>query len=305
MSIYNLNESKSKNPFVKAFQSTKINSYSNLQTDKETSTKIPENTNSNTNVENNNNNNENNNDDKNIDKTRNKPKHYHHCFQETTSPINLFLMQDDRGSVEEIYNPLLEIRSHKVPLPKFNLKKKDEKIKMISNIFLKNDEKNVIDINKQLIQNLNDEMEVMNSKPKHFIPFNSMTNFHKNTVKNNEVHDKKMEQIYEMCPLIYDKLKKTKKNLPYLFKNIQNAIDNKGINKNKNTTSINLKDVLIMHNSTVRRSVSQFKVKNHSFRQSLKLKNRPVYSAYKERYHPFPNNGNFFNNNMNLNEVYL
>ena len=60
-----------------------------------------------------------------------------------------------------------------------------------------------------------------------------------------------------------------------------------------------------MHNSTVRRSVSQFKVKNYSFRQSLKLKNRPFYSAYKERYHPFPNNGNFFNNNMNLNEVYL
>ena len=305
MSIYNLNESKSKSPFVKAFQSTKINSYSNLQTDKETSTKIPENTNSNTNVENNNNNNENNNDDKNIDKTRNKPKHYHHCFQETTSPINLFLMQDDRGSVEEIYNPLLEIRSHKVPLPKFNLKKKDKKIKFFSNINLNSDEKNVIDINKQLIQNLNDEMEVMNSKPEHFIPFNSTNNFHKIPIKNNEVQDKKMKQIHKISPLIYEKLKKTKKNLPYLFKNIQNAIDNKGINKNKNTAVINLKDVLIMHNSTVRRSVSQFKVKNHSFRQSLKLKNRPVYSAYKERFHPFPINDNFINNTMNLNEVYL
>ena len=301
MSIYNLIDSKSKNSFVKAFQSVKINSYTNLQTDKETSTKIPEITNSNFE----NNNNEEIIEEKNIDKTRNKPKHYHHCFQETTSPINLFLMQDDRGSVEEIYNPLLEIRSHKVPLPKFNLKKKDKKIKFFSNINLNSDEKNVIDINKQLIQNLNDEMEVMNSKPKHFIPFNSMTNFHKNTVKNNEVHDKKMEQIYEMCPLIYDKLKKTKKNLPYLFKNIQNAIDNKGINKNKNTAVINLKDVLIMHNSTVRRSVSQFKVKNYSFRQSLKLKNRPVYSAYKERFHPFPINDNFINNTMNLNEVYL
>ena len=304
MSIYNLNESKSKNPFVKAFQSTKIKSYTNLQTDKETSTKIPENTNSNSNIENNNNN-ENKSDDKIIDKTRNKPKHYHHCFQETTSPINLFLMQDDRGSVEEIYNPLLEIRSHKVPLPKFNTKKKDKKIKMFSNLYLNNDEKNVIDINKQLIQNLNDEMEVMNSKPHHFIPFNSMNNFNKIPVKNNEVRDKKIEQIYQMSPLIYEKLKKTQKNLPYLFKNIKNAIDNKGINKNKNTTSINLKDVLIMHNSTVRRSVSQFKVKNHSFRQSLKLKNRPVYSAYKERFHPFPSNVNLYTNIMNLNEVYL
>jgi hypothetical protein len=301
MSIYNLSDSKSKNSFVKAFQSVKINSYTNLQTDKETSTKIPEITNSNFE----NNNNEEIIEEKNIDKTRNKPKHYHHCFQETTSPINLFLMQDDRGSVEEIYNPLLEIRSHKVPLPKFNLKKKDKKIKFFSNINLNSDEKNVIDINKQLIQNLNDEMEVMNSKPHHFIPFNSMNNFNKIPVKNNEVRDKKIEQIYQMSPLIYEKLKKTQKNLPYLFKNIKNAIDNKGINKNKNTTSINLKDVLIMHNSTVRRSVSQFKVKNYSFRQSLKLKNRPVYSAYKERYHPFPNNGNFFNNNMNLNEVYL
>ena len=214
-------------------------------------------------------------------------------------------MQDDRGSVEEIYNPLLEIRSHKVPLPKFNTKKKDKKIKMFSNLYLNNDEKNVIDINKQLIQNLNDEMEVMNSKPHHFIPFNSMNNFNKIPVKNNEVRDKKIEQIYQMSPLIYEKLKKTQKNLPYLFKNIKNAIDNKGINKNKNTTSINLKDVLIMHNSTVRRSVSQFKVKNHSFRQSLKLKNRPVYSAYKERFHPFPNNVNLYTNIMNLNEVYL
>ena len=305
MSIYNLSDSKSKNSFVKAFQSVKINSYTNLQTDKETSTKIPENTNSNSNIENNNNNNENKSDDKNIDKTRNKPKHYHHCFQETTSPIDLFLMQDDRGSVEEIYNPLLEIRSHKVPLPKFNTKKKDKKIKMFSNLYLNNEEKNVIDINKQLIQNLNDEMEVMNSKPHHFIPFNSMNNFNKIPVKNNEVRDKKIEQIYQMSPLIYEKLKKTQKNLPYLFKNIKNAIDNKGINKNKNTTSINLKDVLIMHNSTVRRSVSQFKVKNYSFRQSLKLKNRPVYSAYKERFHPFPINDNFINNTMNLNEVYL
>ena len=304
MSIYNLDESKSKNPFVKAFQSTKIKSYTNLQTEKETSTKIPENTNSNSNIENNNNN-ENKSDDKNIDKTRNKPKHYHHCFQETTSPIDLFLMQDDRGSVEEIYNPLLEIRSHKVPLPKFNIKKKDKKIKMFSNLYLNNEEKNVIDINKQLIQNLNDEMEVMNSKPHHFIPFNSMNNFNKISVKNNEVRDKKIEQIYQMSPLIYEKLKKTQKNLPYLFKNIKNAIDNKGINKNKNTTSINLKDVLIMHNSTVRRSVSQFKVKNHSFRQSLKLKNRPVYSAYKERFHPFPSNVNLYTNIMNLNEVYL
>jgi hypothetical protein len=304
MSIYNLNESKSKNPFVKAFQSTKIKSYTNLQTDKETSTKIPEYTNSNSNIENNNNN-ENKSDDKIIDKTRNKPKHYHHCFQETTSPINLFLMQDDRGSVEEIYNPLLEIRSHKVPLPKFNLKKKDKKIKFFSNINLNSDEKNVIDINKQLIQNLNDEMEVMNSKPEHFIPFNSTNNFHKIPIKNNEVQDKKMKQIHKISPLIYEKLKKTKKNLPYLFKNIQNAIDNKGINKNKNTAVINLKDVLIMHNSTVRRSVSQFKVKNYSFRQSLKLKNRPVYSAYKERFHPFTINENFINNTMNLNEVYL
>ena len=301
MSIYNLSDSKSKNSFVKAFQSVKINSYTNLQTDKETSTKIPEITNSNFE----NNNNEEIIEEKNIDKTRNKPKHYHHCFQETTSPINLFLMQDDRGSVEEIYNPLLEIRSHKVPLPKFNTKKKDKKIKMFSNLYLNNDEKNVIDINKQLIQNLNDEMEVMNSKPHHFIPFNSMNNFNKIPVKNNEVRDKKIEQIYQMSPLIYEKLKKTQKNLPYLFKNIKNAIDNKGINKNKNTTSINLKDVLIMHNSTVRRSVSQFKVKNYSFRQSLKLKNRPVYSAYKERFHPFPINENFINNTMNLNEVYL
>ena len=65
-----------------------------------------------------------------IEKTRNnkKEKHSHsHCFQETTSRIDLFLMQDDRGSVEEIYNPLLEIISHKAPLPNFNLKKKEKK----------------------------------------------------------------------------------------------------------------------------------------------------------------------------------
>ena len=216
-------------------------------------------------------------------------------------------MQDDRGSVEEIYNPLLEIISHKAPLPNFNLKKKRKKESFTLNNYFHNEEKNIVDINKQLIQNLNYEMELMNSKPTSFIPFNKNHNdniqqISTKLIKKSQNEEKKMERIYEISPLIYEKLNQTKKRLPYLFKKIQNKEPQR--NKKK-LNSINLKDVLILHNSTVRRSVIQFKVKNHSFRQSLKLKNRPVYSTYKDRYHRVTTNSNIYNKTTNLNEVYL
>ena len=311
MSIYNFHSTKKKNPFVRAIHSAKIHTYENIHNEKETSTKIPEFTFSKSNTnEIKYNFEENKNIETDIEKTRNnkKEKHSHsHCFQETTSRIDLFLMQDDRGSVEEIYNPLLEIISHKAPLPNFNLKKKRKKESFTLNNYFHNEDKNIVDINKQLIQNLNYEMELMNSKPTSFIPFNKNHNdniqqISTKLIKKSQNEEKKMERIYEISPLIYEKLNQTKKRLPYLFKKIQNKEPQR--NKKK-LNSINLKDVLILHNSTVRRSVTQFKVKNHSFRQSLKLKNRPVYSTYKDRYHRVTTNSNIYNKTTNLNEVYL
>ena len=38
-----------------------------------------------------------------------------------------------------------------------------------------------------------------------------------------------------------------------------------------------------MHNSTIRKSVSQFKVKDFQLKKSLKLKNRPLYPAYSRK----------------------
>ena len=302
MSIYNFHVTKNKNPFKRSFQSAKLFTYIHLNDiEKDFTSNIKNNISSN-----------NNNIGNNISETkplksqkyRIKQSHSH-CFQETTNKIDLFLMQDDRGSIEEMHNnPLLEIYTHKEPLPNFNFKKKRNSkfFNKISNVKC-NVEKNVVDINKLLIHHLNQEMEIMNSKRS--FSFNDKNNIIKDSKrlnKSKEIKEKRIEKICKISPLIFDKLKKTKKNLPFLFKNIQNSIEK---NEKKKTKIINLKEIVIMHNSNIRKSVSQFKVKNQSFRKSLKLKNRPIYSTYRERYHPLKTNSNCNDYSTNINDVYI
>jgi hypothetical protein len=119
-----------------------------------------------------------------------------------------------------------------------------------------------------------------------------------------------MEKINKISPLVFKKILKTKKKLPNLFKNIQNSVQNmNSSNKNK---SINLNYILLLHNSTVRKSISQFKVKKYFFKQSLQLKDRPIFSASikKNNNNPFnfsnKSSINFYKKSLiNYNEVYL
>ena len=121
---------------------------------------------------------------------------------------------------------------------------------------------------------------------------------------------KKMEKINKISPLVFKKILKTKKKLPNLFKNIQNSVQNmNSSNKNK---SINLNYILLLHNSTVRKSISQFKVKKYFFKQSLQLKDRPIFSEKKKKNNNNPFNFsnkssiNFYKKSLiNYNEVYL
>ena len=244
--------------------------------------------------------------------------------------INLFLIQDDR-TVNEINNPILSFSHKKAPTPKFRslsgLKKKinfDDYEK--KNLKYKSSN-HVFDINKELINNLNKQMNLIqknNQKLFYFYDINNNNNKKKNEKKinekkNDENKKEKLKKISSLNPFLFYKIKDNNQKIPFQFKNItnyKNLINNN--NKiqnelnNRFNKAVNLEDILILHNSTVRKSVSQIKVKKYFFKQSLKLKNRPVYNTFRERINKsskefYQNNkiNNLYNIYNNVKDVYL
>ena len=198
-------------------------------------------------------------------------------------------------------------------LPRYDSEKSDFflKKKFKNNLKKNTISHKIIDINKEFIKKIKEEMEIMSSKPSFFTPQttnNKKINFESKI--NEEKIKKKMEKINKISPLVFKKILKTKKKLPNLFKNIQNSVQNmNSSNKNK---SINLNYILLLHNSTVRKSISQFKVKKYFFKQSLQLKDRPIFSASIKKNNNNPLNFsnkssiNFYKKSLiNYNEVYL
>ena len=140
-----------------------------------------------------------------------------------------------------------------------------------------------------------------------------------NEKKNVENKKEKLKKISSLNPFLFYKIKDNNQKIPFQFKNItnyKNLINNN--NKiqnelnNRFNKAVNLEDILILHNSTVRKSVSQIKVKKYFFKQSLKLKNRPVYNTFRERINKsskefYQNNkiNNLYNIYNNVKDVYL
>ena len=140
-----------------------------------------------------------------------------------------------------------------------------------------------------------------------------------NEKKNDENKKEKLKKISSLNPFLFYKIKDNNQKIPFQFKNItnyKNLINNN--NKiqnelnNRFNKAVNLEDILILHNSTVRKSVSQIKVKKYFFKQSLKLKNRPVYNTFRERINKsskefYQNNkiNNLYNIYNNVKDVYL
>ena len=250
---------------------------------------------------------------------------------------NLFLIQDDR-TVNEISNPILSFSHKKAPTPKFSqlsgLKKKinyDDYPK--KNSILKYKSSNhIFDINKELIYNLNKQMNLFqknNQKLFHFYNSNDTykiknKNNNNNNNDNNEKKKEKLKKISSLNPFLFYKIKDNNLKIPIQFKNITYYKNLLNINNNNDNVqnelnnrfnkAVNLEDILILHNSTVRKSVSQIKVKKYFFKQSLKLKNRPVYNTFRERINKsrdyFYNQNNKINNNLyniynNVKDVYL
>lgn len=227
-----------------------------------------------------------------------------HCFQDTTRRLTLFLLQDDR--IIDRNNPLLCETPHKAPVPLFD--KKPRKSKFVPNTSnpinkvgnmnemykRSHDEKkeHIININKELIKELNSEIRTFSKKKKPITTpkpnrsdgFNGfiIRNIEPMTSKNNiEV----IERIRLLSPYLATKKANNLKEIPFIFRQMKlnKKKEPKGNIINYERQKINLEDILIMHNSTIRKSVSQFKVKDFQLKKSLKLKNRPLYPAYSRK----------------------
>lgn len=155
-------------------------------------------------------------------------------------------------------------------------------LKNLGNIIKKknNGESNIFDINKEFIKNIKEEIKLMNLKNN---PSNIKSVKNKNIlsfdlIKKKEKEEENMKKISEISPLVYTKIIQSKEKLPNLFKKINHSIETNSIKSSKNSL-INLKYVLLLHNSTIRKSLSQFKVKNYSIKKSLKLNNKSLFSS--------------------------
>ena len=141
-------------------------------------------------------------------------------------------------------------------------------------------ESNIIDINKEFIKNIKEEIKKMNLK-NNYSNIKSVKNkkiLSFDLIKKKEKEEDNMKKISEISPLVYTKIIKSKEQLPSLFKKMHHSIESNLIKSSKNEL-INLKYVLLLHNSTVRKSLSQFKVKNYSIKKSIKLNKKSLYSS--------------------------
>ena len=137
----------------------------------------------------------------------------------------------------------------------------------------------IISINKKLINDLNYQIKDTNLR----IFGNDFA--YKQSINLQEIND---YVIYEETKNIIEKNKKKgKKNsldfrMPLIYRRMANHCKREDLIPMKNKPKINLKDVLIMHNSIFRKSMSQNKCKNYYFKNNVKLlynnlKNKDIY----------------------------
>ena len=193
--------------------------------------------------------------------------------------------------------------------------KREKELKEISQRSPQEQKEHIININKELIKELNAQMSTFtnqnmknpfwynlyrpnNKKISNKQSLKQMSSVFNQTnliQENNNNKIEVIERIKELSPGIVEKKIINQKRIPYLFRRIQSAkmgipFETRNIYKireKQNSMSeyytkqkINLEEVLIMHNSTIRKSVSEFKVQDFQFKKSLKLKNTPIESAF-------------------------
>jgi hypothetical protein len=160
-----------------------------------------------------------------------------------------------------------------------------------------NNENKIIDINKEFIKSIREEIKLMNLKS-NLSNNKSVKNkeiFTFDTIKKKEKNKENMKKIFEISPLVYTKIIKSKEQLPNVFKKINNSIE-MNLTKSSKNRSVNLKYVLHLHNSTARKSLSQFKVKDYSIKKNIKLNHKSLYSFSKKKNNKINNPSNLSNN---------
>ena len=206
------------------------------------------------------------------------------CLQEKSRRLSLILMQDDKDSLEKIYN-IINIKTKKEPLPLFSEKKikNKKKIELSNEKILKynnSDKNNIIDINKLFIKDLQYSINNSNNNSKKNI-FNSGKDFYtlnsrmNNLKKNIFLKTFNNEKIKKLSPEVSEKILFNKKNLPINYKNLKENLKKNLSLLNK---KINLDEILFYHNSNMRKAISQFKVKNYNFHYNLKLKDKKLFN---------------------------
>lgn len=229
------------------------------------------------------------------------------CLQEKSRRLSLILMQDDKDSLEKIYN-IINIKTKKEPLPLFSEKKikNKKKIELSNEKILRynnSDKNNIIDINKLFIKDLQYSINNSNNNSKKNI-FNSGKDFYtlnsrmNNLKKNIFLKTFNNEKIKKLSPEVSEKILFNKKNLPINYKNLKENLKKNLSLLNK---KINLDEILFYHNSNMRKAISQFKVKNYNFHYNLKLKDKKLFNLTNRKTNK---EENFFFK-KNLNDIYL
>ena len=229
------------------------------------------------------------------------------CLQEKSRRLSLILMQDDKDSLEKIYN-IINIKTKKEPLPLFSEKKikNKKKIELSNEKILRynnSDKNNIIDINKLFIKDLQYSINNSNNNSKKNI-FNSGKDFYtlnsrmNNLKKNIFLKTFNNEKIKKLSPEVSEKILFNKKNLPINYKNLKENLKKNYSLLNK---KINLDEILFYHNSNMRKAISQFKVKNYNFHYNLKLKDKKLFNLTNRKTNK---EENFFFK-KNLNDIYL
>lgn len=229
------------------------------------------------------------------------------CLQEKSRRLSLILMQDDKDSLEKIYN-IINIKTKKEPLPLFSEKKikNKKKIELSNEKILRynnSDKNNIIDINKLFIKDLQYSINNSNNNSKKNI-FNSGKDFYtlnsrmNNLKKNIFLKTFNNEKIKKLSPEVSEKILFNKKKLPINYKNLKENLKKNLSLLNK---KINLDEILFYHNSNMRKAISQFKVKNYNFHYNLKLKDKKLFNLTNRKTNK---EENFFFK-KNLNDIYL
>ena len=229
------------------------------------------------------------------------------CLQEKSRRLSLILMQDDKDSLEKIYN-IINIKTKKEPLPLFSEKKikNKKKIELSNEKILRynnSDKNNIIDINKLFIKDLQYSINNSNNNSKKNI-FNSGKDFYtlnsrmNNLKKNIFLKTFNNEKIKKLSPEVSEKILFNKKNLPINYKNLKENLKKNLSLLNK---KINLDEILFYHNSNMRKAISQFKVKNYNFHYNLKLKDKKLFNLTNRKTNK---EENFFFKKK-LNDIYL